>query len=350
MNAPSSNARAGFVIVLLAAVFTFGLIRAFSIRFATGDVYPDYSSMKASPKGAKLLYDSLSQTPGLSIGRNFSPLEYSDESDAAIVVLAIDAREFTTDPEPELDTFERLARRGNRVVVAMGDWEPWRQPPGRLDALVKRWHVKFGADAAIKAPHPIYFAEAPDWRVLDRDGAKLLAIERDFEKGSVVLFADSRDFRNQSITKLDRLGLISAAIGSKSRVIFDEQHFGMGESGTVVGLARRFRLTGMALGLALCAALFIWKNAASFPPPSDVARPETLTGRTSISGLYTLLRRHIKPADLAATCWNEWLAGNRRELSPERQARAEAILRDRGREPLSAVREIQTVLHAKGPL
>ena len=36
MTAPSSNPRAGFLIVLLAAVFAYGLIRAFSI----GDVYP----------------------------------------------------------------------------------------------------------------------------------------------------------------------------------------------------------------------------------------------------------------------------------------------------------------------
>jgi len=36
MSAPSANARAGFLIVLLAAIFTYGLIRAFSIRFATG--------------------------------------------------------------------------------------------------------------------------------------------------------------------------------------------------------------------------------------------------------------------------------------------------------------------------
>jgi hypothetical protein len=52
MNAPSSNARAGLLIVLLAAVFTYGLIRAFSIRFATGDLYPDYSkSVLAEPQG-----------------------------------------------------------------------------------------------------------------------------------------------------------------------------------------------------------------------------------------------------------------------------------------------------------
>jgi hypothetical protein len=81
-----------------------------------------------------------------------------------------------------------------------------------------------------------------------------------------------------------------------------------------------------------------------------VVRREALSGRTSMAGLNTLLRRHIKPADLAATCWNEWLVTNGRDVLPERRARAEAILRDHGRQPLEAVRAIETVLHAKGPL
>jgi hypothetical protein len=345
MTAPSSNARAGFLIVLLAAVFTFGLVRAFSIRFATGDIYPDYSSMKASPTGAKLLFESLARTPGLSVSRNYSPIEFSDESNAAIFLLAINANVFAGAAQPYLDPIERLANRGNRVVASL-NWED-RDKPEHVEELAKRWHVKLGFD---KDQKWLYVADAGDWRVLDRSGSKILAIERDFQKGSVVLFAESRGFANKSVAQLDHLDRVTAAIGAKSRVIFDEQHFGLGESGTVVGLARHFRLTGMALGLALCTALYIWKNASSFPPPVEAARHDTLSGRTSISGLYTLLRRHIKPSDLAATCWNEWLVSNRRNLSAERRARAEAILRDHGRQPLAAVREIQTVLHAKGPL
>jgi hypothetical protein len=348
MTAPSTNARAGFLIVLLAALFTYGLIHVFSLRFATGEVYPEYSSLRASPGGAKLLYDSLSQTPGVVASRNYFPLEYLEETHATIFLLALHAGEFAADPEPYLDSVERLAGRGNRVVTAL-DWQG-DEKPRHAEELDKRWRVKFGFDPDKQNPHRLYFADAPEWRVLDRDGAKILAIERNFKKGSVVLLSGSRDFSNASTVKFDRLGMVCAAIGTASRVVFDERHFGIAESGTVVGLARRFRLTGMALGLALCAALFIWKNAAGFPPLADAPRSETLAGRTSISGLFTLLRRHIKPADLAATCWNEWLAGNRRELTPDRRARAEAILREHGRTPLDAVREIQTVLHSKGPL
>jgi hypothetical protein len=346
MNAPSSSARAGLLIVLLAAIFTYGLIRIFSIRFATGDVYPDYSSMKATPEGAKLLYDGLAGTRGLSVSRNYSPIEYSDESNAAILLLGIKATTFGEAAQPYIEPLERLAKRGNRVIAALS-WDDEEKKPEHVVELEKRWHLKLDYDAKKKW---LYIADAGDWRVLGRDDSRILSVEQNFEKGAIVLFAESRDFANGAVVKLDHLNRISAAIGTKNRVIFDEQHFGLGESGTVVGLARHFRLTGMGLGLILCAALFIWKNSASFPPPPESARREALSGRTSISGLNTLLRRHVKPAELAATCWKEWLVSNGRDLSPDRRVRAEAILRDRGRQPLEAVREIQTVLHAKGPL
>lgn len=48
MTAPSSNTRAGFLIVLLAAVVTYELIRAFCI----GVVYPGITGVLAAPKGA----------------------------------------------------------------------------------------------------------------------------------------------------------------------------------------------------------------------------------------------------------------------------------------------------------
>ena len=127
---------------------------------------------------------------------------------------------------------------------------------------------------------------------LEHDGDKILAMEHNFQKGSVVLLADSRTFNNGSIVGLHKLDLISAAIGDKNHVVFDEQHFGMVESGTVVGLARRFRLMGMAAGLAFCAALFLWKNAASFPPPVDAPQngPQCWPAAHPSPGLNTLLQ------------------------------------------------------------
>jgi hypothetical protein len=166
----------------------------------------------------------------------------------------------------------------------------------------------------------------------------------------VVLRSESDDFNNQSTAAMDRLNAVSAAIGSSDQAIFDEQHFGIAESGSVVGLARHFRLGGMFIGLAICAALFLWKSASAFPPPAAAAPVERLAGRTSLSGLLTLLRRHIAPRDLAAACWREWLSTHRRDITPERLRGVEAVLRDRATRPVDAMREIQTVLQAKGPL
>ena len=117
----------------------------------------------------------------------------------------------------------------------------------------------------------------------------------------------------------------------------------------MVGLARRFRLTGLGLGLAICALLWLWKNAARFPPAQSAQPTERLSGRTSLSGLVTLLRRHVPPSELAAACWREWLAGNRRDAAPDHVRRAAEIVRNRAADPLEAEREIRAVLHARGP-
>jgi len=258
--------------------------------------------------------------------------------------VGLDPGSFAKDPDPYLKPIERLAARGNRVVAAM-EQNPDDNLP-KDDALRRMWQVQFGLDASQKHPY-LFFAEAKNWTPLDSIGLKLLAIERPFGKGSVVLLAASDDFNNESTAAGDRLPLVTAAIGPNRRILFDEPHLGISESGSVVGLARRFHLIGLAAGLALWAALFIWKNAATFPPPAT-SEPRHLSGRTSLSGLLTLLRRHIPVNEVAAACWREWLTANRRQVTPNRVGRAEEIIRESAGRPLEAVREIQAVL--KGPL
>ena len=351
--------RARIAALLVAGGFAYGLLRLFGMQFAPGDVYPEYSSLRSDPLGARLLFDSLARLPGMTVARNYFPLQFVEENGATVLLLALNPEAFTA-AEPNLQTMERLAGRGNRVVAAMNA-EPLDHAP-RAGALESRWHVRFGFDSNKRHARHLYFVEANGWRVLDHVGEKLLAIERGFGQGSVVLFSESGDFNNESTAAADRLDVVAGAIGDYSRVIFDEQHLGIAESGSVVGLARRFRLNGLAFGLALCAALFLWKNAARFPPPARARPVERLAGRTSLSGLLTLLRRNVPPPELAAACWQEWLAGNRRDVSPERVRRADEIVRNRAAGPLEAAREIQAVLtqrplpdgrgsvHAKGEL
>ena len=310
------------VLLVLIVGFAAGVMYLFGVQFAAGDVYPEYSSLRSDPMGTKLLFESLTRLSGVTVARNYLPLDVLGEN-GAVFLIGLNPGSFGEDDEG-LQHIERLARSGHRVVAALS-------PPSEYKdlmalALDRAWHVKLGADSNHKHVHRLYFSEAKDWNVLDRVGPKLLAIDRDFGKGSIVLFAESDDFANQATVAADRLEMVSMAIGANSHVVFDEQHLGITETGSFVGLARRFRLTGLALGLAICAALFLWRSASGFPPPAS-GQDVPLSGRTSLAGLLTLLRRHIHTDELAATCWQEWLSANRWKVAPERLEQAARIRR-----------------------
>ena len=44
-----------FLLLGCTAVFVFGLVRLFELRFEVGDVYPAYSSLRSDPLGAMAL-------------------------------------------------------------------------------------------------------------------------------------------------------------------------------------------------------------------------------------------------------------------------------------------------------
>jgi hypothetical protein len=332
--------RARLLTVLLAAVFAWGVVSLFNLQFESGEVYPEYSSLRADPLGSKLLFDTLSRVPGVAVSRNFAALD-DVEAGTTVLLLGWRAEGLADDAE----TLRKTAARGIRVVVAIA-----ADANTRTDALAKSWGLPLAADRQARHSHNLYFPEARDWTVVDQAGTRVLALEKTFAKGAVAIWSESDDFANESTAAGDRLDTIAKAIGPNCRIVFDERHFGIAESGSVIALARRFRLTGMALGLGLCAALLLWRNASAFPPPAELSIRERLTGRTSQAGLVMLLRRNIPRQRLAAACWDEWLAGNRREARSPKVERAAAIVRSAGARPLEALREVQSVLQAKGEL
>jgi hypothetical protein len=359
--------------LLVAAVFFWGVVSLFNRQFASGELYPEFSTMRTDRLGTKLLFDSLGKLGGIAVERNFLPMEFLPRDGATLVLLGVDPMRVNWDDALFLRPVERIASRGNRVVVALyidpdnplpkqEAFDRQEEPETRgairkskpetpqAPPLQTMWKVSLKIDSDAKDPHPLCFGQADGWVVRDKAGAKILAIERDFGKGSVVLMAESADFTNGSAVAMDRLQQVSGALGAYRRIVFDEEHLGLAESGSVIGMARQFRLMGLALGLGLCAALFIWRNAASFPPPAASRPVERFSGRTSQAGLLTLLRRHIPPAELAAVCWREWLSTNRNAATPERIQRAEAIVAAAAGRPVEATREIQALLHTKGEL
>jgi len=342
MNKPGSI----LFLILLAILFGGGLWYLLESEFAAGDVYPAYSTLRSDPSGAKLIFESLHRLPGVTAIRSYRPLERLPDRDSTVVLLGLEPRLFAMQPAADLHADEEFAARGNRLVLGMGPGAG-RQPP-RQTPLENLWGVRFGLDFDKAGNSILYFAEAKNWEVLEQSKRGPLVVEKSLGQGSIVLVAAGRLFSNKAIAGDRQTELLARILGPRTRIVFDEAHFGIVESGSIVALARRFRLHGLALGLALCAALFIWRNAASFPPVSTAAPIEKVAGRTSISGLVTLLRRHIAPERLAAACWQEWRKSHAREISPARLGEAEAAGRRMANRPIEALREMQAILRAKG--
>ena len=345
------------LLALLAAAFAGGALYLFNGQFPGGDGYPAYSTLRSGPAGAKVIFESLSRLAGVTVARSYLPLERLPDRASTVIFLGVEPRGFVTQQNDETHALEEFAQRGNRLVFAMG--EPSGREPARPAPLEKLWGLRFGLEFDKRGHGTLYFAEAKNWEILEGTGTRPVVIDRAFGKGSIVLVADSRLFSNENVAHArmragsppaeTQTALLTQIIGPHARIVFDESHFGILESGSVVALARRFRLHGMALGLAMVAILFIWKNVSSFPPAA-APREEKVFGRTSVAGLVTLLRRHIAPDRLASACWQEWLKSHARDIAPGRRAQAEAALRHRASSPTEALREIQTIVRAKGML
>ena len=116
--------------------------------------------------------------------------------------------------------------------------------------------------------------------------------------------------------------------------------------GSIAALARRYHLQGLALGLALVAAIFIWKRAAGFPPVSEEQSVRSVAGEDSTASFLNLLRRNIKRDDLLATCVEEWRKMYQRKAGDRLPAAVD--LAESGRKtPAQTYAQIQRLLGAK---
>jgi hypothetical protein len=113
----------------LVAIGFFGaLIHLFKLRYESGDVYPPYSSFRADPMGTKAYYESLSRLEPLNVQRNLEPVaRLSDRSGVTLFFIGLDVRVADLLDKELIDSFERVAALGGRVVISFSPEtaEPW---------------------------------------------------------------------------------------------------------------------------------------------------------------------------------------------------------------------------------
>ncbi|MBM3876689.1 MAG: DUF4350 domain-containing protein [Verrucomicrobia bacterium] len=113
---------------LLVVGFGWGLATLFELRFASGDLYPAYSTLRADPMGSKALFDGLADVRGIEARRFYGlPDHIGDGRDTTLFVIgaSVGAPEFV-DPA-EAKELEDFVRGGGRLVMS---FRPIMTSPG----------------------------------------------------------------------------------------------------------------------------------------------------------------------------------------------------------------------------
>jgi hypothetical protein len=147
--------------------------------------------------------------------------------------------------------------------------------------------------------------------------------------GEVVLISDSYFLSNEALRKERRPTLLAWVAGRLPTIVFDEEHHGVTEQRNLAGIARKFGLEGVAAGLVLLGALYVWKQAVPFIPrraAQDRATAE-IVGKDAEEGLVRLLRRNIPLSDLLRVCADEWASVSHRNATEEERAHVALVIR-----------------------
>ena len=313
MQAPRNGGLWPPVVILLLALFTWGAWQVMFVPLESGGVYPPYSSLRADPLGTKALFESLSELPGLTVSRLYKKRPLLDP-EVMLFSLGVDALSFVSSPKTVLDEYEKLLQNGGRIVIAFVPTFTPRAPP-KTAVLEERWHIRPEYQEAagqernsgiVPRKSALYFNPGPEWRVLALSDGAATVVERDLARGTLVLVADSYPLSNQGLAESRNGTMIVTLVGAAHRVMFDENQFGVTETGSVAVLVRKYRLEGALAMLVAIFGLFVWRSASSFLPLRDDGGKESISGRDSHEGLAALLRRSVPETELLHACFMEW--------------------------------------------
>ncbi|HAM72211.1 MAG TPA: hypothetical protein DCM86_11265 [Verrucomicrobiales bacterium] len=373
---------------LLLAGFLGLMGHLFNLRFSSGDVYPPYSTLRADPLGARVLFESLDQLPGLRTMRHFqSPRRWPPAPGTTLCLFGLPARELSG-PEEEVRLLEQFAISGGRLLITLrGDTlrgavssgsmtnRPAPVIPRGLRAeeipLAERWGFRLadhplpqpasgtapGVEVLSPQPGPrpqkltwhssgTFEQLSKQWESIYLRGTNAVVIERHLGAGTLVLATDSYFASNEALRDERPTAFLSWLLGPARTVVFDETHLGVSENPGFATLARRYRLQAFFVILGIVALLFIWRSSNSFvpPPPLPEASADWIQGRDAAGGLAGLLRRNVPPEDLLRICLEEWNRSGHggRSLSKARLQRIQEII-DRENEKPPARRDLVAV-------
>ena len=306
--------KAGPIILLAVAAVCFAL--ALADQFSSGDLYQPFSSLRTDRDGSSAYFEALARTRA-RVERNYAPLDVLAAKDGAVLLLGVPLRRL--EDKEFIDSLTTLAKPGRRIVITIAGSLSEVEKPKGWDIAIHHVSAKDQDDDEDNDPWPEYFEPSKYWRVFCMENGHAAAVERMFGAGSVALVAATHPFLNLDLRDNRDIGLLEWAAGDRQLIVFDETHLGSSQSGTIMGLLRRFRLQGLLAALTSASLLFFWRSSAPFPPMPEPARDSGLkiSGTGSGEALRNLLERRISPSALIQSCVQEWTRDFARRAEPQ---------------------------------
>src|SRR5258706_12870948 len=105
-------------LLICIVVFALGLTHLFILRFDMGDVYPEYSSLRADPLGTMALCESLERMSGVFVRRDFSAAnQLPHGKETAYLHLAARTTEWRSLDEEVVKVIEGFVTTGGRLAI-----------------------------------------------------------------------------------------------------------------------------------------------------------------------------------------------------------------------------------------
>ena len=333
-------AKLAFAALLL--VFGWSLLDLADAAYERGNAYPRWSSLRADAEGTKLLHDSLRKLPSWMVLRHFTPEAKLPAEPSVILFLS----QSPDTLEKLAATVDRLTAGGARVLVNIPEQHKTLRKGSKTESEAHDWlGLRFEPESSGERIDE-RFEERTTWKLLPQDPAWKRGdgfAERPRGPGSILVLTGN-ELRNDRLRSLPNGDRLLRLLGPSHRVIFAESTLGVADQGGIVSLLRRAGWGPAALLLLAAAALYLWRAATPLLPEraDSILREEPGGGATALA---QLLRKHVPPSDLLATCLEEWKksAG----LLPRWQTNRKTELSG---PPLPAYRKMQQLLREKPTL
>ena len=104
-----------FLCAFLIVGLGWGIVQLFEVRFAHGDIFSPYSTLRSDPLGAKAFCESLAQLPGMTVSRNETLLDrFTNRENGTLFYIGTNELYWS---EKTMTNLEKFVNNGGRLVI-----------------------------------------------------------------------------------------------------------------------------------------------------------------------------------------------------------------------------------------